>query len=478
MSIRVKLFLAFLLTIFIVVMGMHFFTRWSLERGFTEFVEKRQQERLDKIIDVLEEHYTQYRGWGELIGNKQNWIALLWHADPHRHRPPKWVVEQAQQEPAQWWPPAVAAETAGRKWSPFGLRVMLLDADKSILFGRKELASQLNLHPIQYEYRTVGFLGLLPGNPVSQASDIYFMEQQADFFFWIALTMVGLSALIAWFLAYHLGQPLKQIAAAAKRLATGDYKARLPVTSQDEMGQLALNFNDMAAALGQAEQSRRRWVADISHELRTPLAVLRGELEAILDGVHPLTPEAIESLSGDVMRLNRLTEDLYQLALSDQGALSYRKVLLDPVPLLREDLATFTPDFNHKHISVKWVNRLFKPVLVNADPDRLSQLFRNLLTNSLNHTDPGGQMEITVQRLGDKLIIELADSHPSVSDQDIAHLFDRFYRVDHSRNRHLGGAGLGLAICSNIVRAHEGTLTASHSNLGGLMMRIELPIAP
>src|SRR5690606_27152192 len=143
------------------------------------------------------------------------------------------------------------------------------------------------------------------GNPVSQASDIYFMEQQADFFFWIALTMVVLSALIAWFLAYHLGRPLKQITAAAKRLATGDYKTRLPVTSKDEMGQLALNFNDMAAALEQAEQSRRRWVADISHELRTPLAVLRGELEAILDGVHPLTPAAIESLSGDVLRLNR-----------------------------------------------------------------------------------------------------------------------------------------------------------------------------
>ncbi|MBC6961742.1 MAG: HAMP domain-containing protein [Nitrosomonas sp.] len=478
MSIRVKLFLAFLLTTFIVVMGMHFFTRWSLEKGFTEFIEKRQQERLDKIIDVLEEHYAEHRGWGELARNKQHWISLLWHAGPHRHRPPKWIIEQTQHEPDRQWPPAVTPGTAERKWSPFELRVMLLNADQSILFGRKELISQLSLHPVQYEHRTVGFLGLLPGNPVSQASDIYFMEQQADFFFWIALTMVVLSALIAWLMAYHLGRPLKQIAAVVQRLATGDYKARLPVISKDEMGQLALNFNDTAVALEQAEQSRRRWVADISHELRTPLAVLRGELEAILDGVHPLTPAAIESLSGDVLRLNRLTEDLYQLALSDQGALSYRKVLLDPVPLLREDLATFTADFNHKQISVRWINRLFKPVLVNADPDRLSQLFRNLLTNSLNHTDARGQLEITVQRLADKLVIELADSSPGVSDQDIAHLFDRFYRVDHSRNRHLGGAGLGLAICSNIVRAHEGTLMASHSALGGLAIHIELPITP
>ncbi|MDF0679103.1 MAG: ATP-binding protein, partial [Nitrosomonas sp.] len=98
--------------------------------------------------------------------------------------------------------------------------------------------------------------------------------------------------------------------------------------------------------------------------------------------------------------------------------------------------------------------------------------------NSLNHTDARGQLEITVQRLADKLVIELADSSPGVSDQDIAHLLDRFYRVDHSRNRHLGGAGLGLAICSNIVRAHEGTLMASHSALGGLAIHIELPITP
>lgn len=476
MSIRVKLFLTFLLTTLLVVMGMHFFTRWSLEKGFTEFVERRQQERVDKIIDILEEHYAENRGWGKLADNKLNWIALLWRADPHRHHPPRWVIRQAQQEPEQWWPPTMLPERINQKWPPFGLRVMLLNDDKSILFGRQESLSQLRLYAILHNQQTVGFLGLMPGNPINQASDIYFMERQVNLFFWVALMMVLLSALIAWFLAYHLGQPLKRITAAAQRLAVGEYKTRLPIESNDEMGQLARNFNDMAAALDQVEQSRRRWVADISHELRTPLAVLRGELEAIMDGIHPLTPETIKSLSGDVMRLNRLTEDLYQLALSDQGALSYRKVLLDPLPLLQEDLAAFMPDFNNKRISVKWINRLPKPLLINADSGRLSQLFRNLLTNSLNHTDKGGQMEIMIERVENRLVIELADSSPGVSQQDIAHLFERFYRVDSSRNRHLGGAGLGLAICSNIVKAHDGTLKAFHSALGGLAIRISLPV--
>lgn len=475
MSIRVKLFLTFLLITSLVVMGMHFFTRWSLERGFTEFVEKRQQERLDKISNVLEEYYASHHGWDSLTKNKQGWIALLWQTDPHQHRPPKRIMQRALQEPENRWPPTLPEESE-KRWISFGLRVMLLDADKSILFGQEELRTQLDLYPIRHEYQIVGYLGLLPGSPINQAGDIYFMEQQTNFFFWIAAVMILLSALVAWFLAYLLGRPLKQIAAAAKRLATGDYKTRLPVATRDETGQLALNFNDMAAALDQAEQSRRRWVADISHELRTPLAILRGELEAILDGVHPLNRDTIESLSGDVMRLNRLTEDLYQLALSDQGALSYHKKLLNPVPLLRDDLATFAADFKRKAIDVKWVNQLFKPVSINADPDRLSQLFRNLLANSLHHTDSQGQLEITVQRLENKLIIALADSSPGVAEQDIAHLFDRFYRVDPSRNRHLGGAGLGLAICHNIVQAHAGILAASPSPLGGLLIRIELPI--
>ncbi|MCW5597764.1 MAG: HAMP domain-containing protein [Nitrosomonas sp.] len=189
--------------------------------------------------------------YSNLRENKLRWISLLWRADPHRHHPPKWIIKQAQRELDNYWPPATLPEKANQKWPPFGLRVMLLDRDKTIMFGREELIPQLRLYAIQYGFETVGYLGLLPGKPVSQASDIYFMERQANLFFWIALFMVLLSALIAWFLAYHLGRPLKRITAAAQRLAVGDYKARLPVESSDEMGN-SRNFNDMVAALEQA----------------------------------------------------------------------------------------------------------------------------------------------------------------------------------------------------------------------------------
>ena len=466
-SIRVKLFLTFLVTTLLVVSGMYLFMRWSLDRGFSEFVETRQQEHVANLIEGLSDAYASNRNWSNLAGDKQKWIDLLWQSNPHRHhRPPAWI-KLARTEPDAVWPPALPESVANKRFIPLELRAMLLNADKTIIFGRQEALPQLSLKPIHYQERIVGYLGLLPGKTLKQSSEIRFLERQSESFIWIALLMILLSAGLALLLAYTLGRPLKRITTAAKALAVGRYDVRLPVESTDELGQLARDFNDMAAALEQSEQARRRWVADISHELRTPLAVLRGELEALQDGIRPLTAEAIDSLFGDVMRLNRLTEDLYQLSLSDQGALSYRKVHVDPVELLKEDLAALKPEFQNKHITIKLTNHLPGPISMYADPDRLSQLYRNLLTNSANYTDNKGRLDITISREADKLVLNFSDSEPGVPELELPRLFDRFYRVESSRNRHHGGAGLGLALCSNIVEAHNGTIQAHTSPLEG-----------
>jgi len=475
-SIRFKLFLTFLLTTLLVVAGMYLFMRWSLDRGFTELIETRQRERVESLIEELSDYYADNGSWEPLTGNKRQWIQLLLQSDNHRHRHPAPWMKKAATETGDRWPPDGAEASAKRRFTPLELRVMLLNADKSIIFGRIEALPQLTLHPIRYREQVVGFLGLLPGKPVNQLGELMFMEKQAKAFVLIALFMIVLSAGLALLLAYFLGRPLKRITAAAKALAVGRYNIRLPVESGDELGQLARDFNEMAAALEQSEQARRRWVADISHELRTPLAVLRGELEALQDGIRPLSREAVDSLFGDVMRLNRLTEDLYQLSLSDQGALTYRKTLIDPVAILTEDISALKPEFDNKQMNVQLVNKLSDKVHLYADPDRLSQLFRNLLKNSANYTDSGGRLDITVAKKAGTLWIELADSAPGVSEQELDRLFDRFYRVESSRSRDYGGAGLGLAICSNIVAAHNGVIRAQASPLGGLAIHIEIPV--
>lgn len=475
-SIRFKLFLTLLLTTFIVVSGMYAFMRWSLDRGFAEFVEKRRNEHIATLIENLSEYYATDPDWVKLDGDKRKWMELLWQSHEHRHfRPAPWYG-QALKEPSDVWPPALPELRESRRIKSLELRVMLLRPDRTIIFGRRESLSQLALHPIRNQGQIAGYLGVLPGFPVNQSIELQFIERQTKSFVWIAVIMVLLSAGLALLLAYTLGRPLKRIAAAVRTLAVGRYDVRLPVESDDEVGRLARDLNDMAAALEQSEQSRRRWVSDISHELRTPLAVLRGELEALQDGIRPFTRNAVDSLYGDVMRLNRLTDDLYQLSLSDQGALSYHKTEVDPVVVLKEDLAALAPEFASKGLSVQLINKLTGVVRIYADSDRLSQLYRNLLTNSMNYTDPNGRLVITLSRLANKFLIEFSDSAPGVPEPELACLFDRFYRVESSRSRNHGGAGLGLAICSNIVQAHHGVISARASALNGLSILIELPI--
>jgi two-component system sensor histidine kinase BaeS len=272
-------------------------------------------------------------------------------------------------------------------------------------------------------------------------------------------------------------RPIRNLAAATREVASGHYDTRLPVRSSDELGRLARDFNAMAGTLESHEKARRGWIADISHELRTPVAVLRGEIEALLDGIRPITPERIRSLHGETLRLHRLVEDLYQLSLSDLGALTYRKEPLDPADLLRRVIETYRPAFQDKglgislHLPADLKQRIF------GDRERLEQLFTNLVENSLRFTDPGGQLRISGSGEGDRVVIEFQDSPPGVPEAELERLFDRLYRLESSRSRASGGAGLGLAICKNIVEAHSGTISAQASPWGGLLIRISLPWA-
>jgi len=205
--------------------------------------------------------------------------------------------------------------------------------------------------------------------------------------------------------------------------------------------------------------------------------VLQGEIEALLDGIHKITPETIRSLHAETLRLKYLVEDLYQLSLSDLGALTYQKEYLDPIDVLRDSVESYRTEFDRKHIALTLAVSGDIKTTAFADRERLSQLFLNVLENSLRYTDAGGELRVGAQVDNDFLIIEFQDSAPGVSARDRERLFERFYRVEESRNRESGGAGLGLTICKNIVDAHEGMISAHESPLGGLLIRIALPVS-
>jgi two-component system sensor histidine kinase BaeS len=286
----------------------------------------------------------------------------------------------------------------------------------------------------------------------------------------VILTLVSLP------LARNLVKPIQSITGATRELASGKYNVRIPEQSNDELGQLAMDFNTLAKTLENNESARRQWIADISHELRTPLAILRGEIEAIQDGIREPTPERINSLHNQVMNLGRLVNDLYELSLSDIGALSYHKTRVNLADLLHESVLSMQQEFADAGIRLETDVEPGGRIWMFADGERLRQLFTNLLTNSLRYTDPGGVLKVSMKGKAGRAAIDFMDSAPGVAPADLPRLFERLYRIDTSRNRQFGGAGLGLSICRNIVDAHDGRIAAQDSPLGGLWINIDLPV--
>jgi two-component system sensor histidine kinase BaeS len=329
---------------------------------------------------------------------------------------------------------------------------------------------------VTHKGETVGYLGLLPPRHFLNPQQLQFLSRQKLSLVLAGTGMVLVAVIFSLPLANRLVRPIRAMAAATHHVASGKYAVRVPVSSSDELGQLARDFNAMAHTLEKNEKERRQWVADISHELRTPLAVLRGEVEALLDGIRPVTRDTIRSLHAEVLRLHRLVDDLYQLSISDLGALAYRKEDLDLGGVLRDSIDHYRAEFSRKGITleVNLPEGLEMPIF--GDPERLSQLFGNLLDNTLKYTDEGGILVIRLEYRRGQAMAEFEDSAPGVPEAELGRLFERLYRLEGPRGKASGGAGLGLAICRNIVEAHEGAISAHPSPLGGVLIRVTLPV--
>ena len=461
-GITAKLFLAVLAASIVVVLAMGVASRVSFTRGFLGYLNEQGVERMAALLPPLTEAYREHGDWEFLRATPRVWFSLLRQAG-------------AQSAAAA---PGSRPEPALRDLDLTGvnLRVTLLDAERRFVIGQPEIGPDAVLRAIEVDGHMVGWLALLPFQRVSAAADVRFQERQIQAGWAIGGISVLLAAVVALILARTLMAPVKRIAWATHRLAAGDYASRVAVSSRDEIGHLAEDFNQLAHSLERNEQMRRAFMADVSHELRTPLAVLRGELEALEDGVRPLTRQSLQSLQGEVATLSKLVSDLYDLSLSDAGALAYRKEELDLCELLRTTLGGYRERLLARQIRLQTALPA-EPQWVSADQGRLRQLFGNLLENAIRYADPGGCLQVRCQRREQTLHIDFEDSGPGVPEALLPRLFERFYRVERSRSRASGGAGLGLAICRNIVQAHGGWIEARPSPSGGLWIAIALPLA-
>ena len=289
-----------------------------------------------------------------------------------------------------------------------------------------------------------------------------------------ALIATLLAFLLAFLLSSRLLRPVQALTQAARRMAEGDLGQRVPVRGNDELALLGRTFNHMAASLQEAEERRKALTADIAHELRTPLSVQRAHLEALQDGIYPLTPENLRPLAESNALLTRLVEDLRTLALTDSGQLKLERTPVDLRALLERVVERFTPAAGARSIEISLAPQGTCPP-VPADPGRVEQIVGNLLSNALRHTPKGGNIAITLTCTPEEARIRVHDSGPGIPPEDLEHIFERFYRADKSRSRAEGGSGLGLTIARQLARAHGGDLRAENAPQGGAVFTLTLP---
>lgn len=504
MSLRLwhRLFLAFAsvsvvaLAVFATLQGR------SVQEGFLGYVNRLERERIQTASAHLSDAYARHGDWRFLRGDTPRLLRLL-SLDTPFGEPPAGPPANPAEPPADpsSHPPGPGADPAGfppprppgappgppRDRRPFpppryapgiGIdlrpRLLLLDAQGEVVAGNPGLPRDTASIPILDHGTVVGRLLIAPLPRLSEDVDLEFVHQQREHIAWLALSVLLAALLVAWALSRWLLRPVRALTAGTRALAAGDYAARIDATRTDELGALASDFNALASALERHRDARRQWSADIAHELRTPISVLSGEIQALQDGVRTVNAERLASLQAECARLRSLVEDLYQLSLSEAGALSYRFEPMDLAEVVHEAARAHEGGLREDGLLLQVSTTAACP-LARGDRARLRQLLDNLLANARRYTDRPGTVAVTLVRERDGCRLTIEDSAPGVPDAALPHLFERLYRVEPSRSRKFGGTGLGLTICRNIVEAHGGRIVATHAPLGGLRIDITLP---
>ena len=468
-------------------------------------MEQKEASRNARLIMALEQHFTYNGNWDAFRINPHYWELYVWQYSANMRQrgerpipfpfPPEldtringgdgnsnersaFLIRKNTQEEHRGDGREPPQPEDFLRHQPYK-RFILLDRKEKIVSGKKwrnetYFFSDLYIN-IDGNKKLVGYLGT-PMNPaLRDLGDNEFAKRQQNHFLLMAMVALSIALICAIPLSYLLTQRVKKLATHVQQLSKGEYQQRLSTKGEDEISTLAENLNHLAHTLNQTAQARKRWVADISHELRTPIAVLKADLEALEDGVRKFDAKAISRLQKHAARLTSLVNDLYQLSLTDIGAMTYRKQPCDITEIIEELRASLQDKLSQHQLELQ-LKIPAQPVIAFADPERLHQLFLNLFNNSINYTEAPGNIRVFLTADAHQAIFTIEDSAPGVDPALHEKLFERLYRAESSRSRETGGAGLGLSICRNIVEAHAGRISIETSELGGLKVSVYLPL--
>lgn len=366
---------------------------------------------------------------------------------------------------------------------PADERLLLLDAEGKLLADSDPQQGAPKLLPRSVAQGGVPIIvnGVPVGTLIVMSGLGQLNAYQADFlrqvtvYLLLATTLVALVGLgIGELQAERILAPIRALSSAAQRIAKGDLSQRIPVTSDDELGEMAVAFNTMAAELERQQALRHRAMNDIAHELRTPLSVLQIELESLEDGLTQPTPEVISGLQTELERLTHLVEDLRVLALTDAGELHLEWATLDLGGLLYEMLERVRSAAREKGLTLN-ARIPSTPIFIEGDARRLAQVMLNLLTNAIQHTPPQGDITVSLsQQDAHTVQVSVTDTGEGIPAEHLPHIFERFYRPAAARTPK--GTGLGLSIARSLIEAHGGRIWATSQEGAGSTFTFALPV--
>ncbi|MDA8411221.1 MAG: ATP-binding protein [Treponema sp.] len=478
MKLANRLALAFLAVIFLSASLTFVLVRSTTESHFRTFVYAGDAEKARAYASILGDWYRERGSWAGV----QDYLSGL----------PRTMYESLAGDlygsSTKGLVASFSADTFSRLLSD---RVALADSEGRIvadtallILGTMHPARHLERGiPVMAEFKRVGtvLVGSMIDPSFTGASGS-FVDSLGSSLILATLLSGGLAFVLGLALTRRMTGRLAILNAAAGKVAAGDLSASVDIEGKDEVAELAASFNRMTEELLRLEEARRRIIADSAHELRTPVTLIRGAVEAMIDGIFPPDRANLESLHEETLRLSRLIDMLRELEAIDEGELILDIGDIDPLEIARKAASLFTQAARNKGLTITAMGESVPGA--RADALRLGEILQNLVANAMKYTPAGGSIEISVRagppaRAGGEedgaFTIEVADSGPGIPLEERDRVFERFYRMDRSRSRDSGGRGLGLSISLEIARAHGGGIEIGESRLGGALFRLTIP---
>lgn len=479
-SLWTKLIGAFVLVILVGTGMVVLLMRQTTANQFELYITQTGQQQAAQLAPVAADYYVNYGSWMDVDAALRNpWGYRMTSGN----RTNGMMDGEMMGDMGGWSNHAMdEADMMSDMGILFSDRILLAQSDGTVvvdtantLIGQQLSADDLAKgSPIIARNQQVGTLIITPlDTPATPAGDFLTAVDRSALLASVVATSLAL--LLGSILFVQIIRPLRKVSIAAQGIAAGDLGQRVLVNSQDEIGQVALTFNQMAETLQRYADERRNLIGDIAHDLRTPLSIIQSNLEAMLDGVLPSSAEELTSLHQETLLLNRLITDLRTLSLAEAGQLHLQMRMIDSAALIQQVSDRMRLNAEGKNITLETSIPSDLPQL-EADPERLMQIMTNLVDNAIRYNSDGSRVVVAARAAHNSIELSVTDNGPGIPPEDIPHLFERFWRAERSRNRATGGSGLGLAIVKQLVEAHHGQVWVESQIGNGTRFMIQLPV--